>query len=232
MEGKAGGRIASRLLRGRQTCLFRKRRLDWSVYKGRLSSGPMAASPPFSAKRDQLQAIAWRLFYRDGFQRVGIDTILAESGVAKRTLYRHFRSKDELIVAVLDERSAKIVASLDRAIAAAAPNPQARLLAVFDWLGAWFAEKEFRGCAFLRALGEFPDRRHPVHQAAWRFKEAVRQRLLRLARENQVREPAALAEALALLIDGAIVTAHASGNPRVAARVKRVAGHLLAGAGV
>lgn len=231
MEGKAGGGIASQSRQVDRPVSFASA-IRLVCLSRTVSVGTMAAPPPVSAKRAHLQAVAWRLFYRDGFQRVGIDPILAESGIAKRTLYRHFRSKEELIVAVLAERSGKIVAALDRAVAAAAPHPRARLLAVFDWLGAWFAEEDFRGCAFLRALGEFPDRRHPVHQAAWRFKEAVRRRLLRLARENQVREPTALAEALALLIDGAIVTAHATGNPRVAARVKRVAGHLLAAARV
>lgn len=182
---------------------------------------------PTSAKRDHLLATAWALFYRDGFQRVGIDTILAEAGVAKMTLYNHFKSKDELIVTLLDERHERIVASLDHAIAAAGAKPSARLFAVFEWLAEWFAEADFRGCVFIRALSEFPDRRHPVHQAAWRFKEAVHARLRALARENEVRKPDAFADALSLLIDGSIVTAHATGDAGAAAAARAAARSLL-----
>jgi len=184
---------------------------------------PAAKAMP---KRDQLLAAAWRLFYRDGFQRVGIDTILAEAQVAKMTLYHHFKSKDDLIVALLDERNSRIVESLDRAIAHAGANPRDRFGAVFDWLEEWFHSEDFRGCAFIRALSEFPDRRHPVHQAAWRFKKAVHDRLLMLARENRTKDPSALADALSLVLDGAIITAHATGHPATA-DTARAAGEKL-----
>jgi AcrR family transcriptional regulator len=180
-----------------------------------------------SNKRDHLLATAWRLFYRDGYHRVGIDTILAEAQVAKMTLYNHFTSKDELIVTLLDERNASIIASLDRTIADAGPKPAARFAAVFDWLAEWFASKDFRGCAFIRALAEFPDRDHPVHQAAWRFKLAFHSRLVDLAREHGVRKPTALADALSLLIDGAIITAHGAGPSPVAQTAKTTAITLL-----
>lgn len=180
-----------------------------------------------SAKRADLMAAAWRLFYRDGFQRVGIDALLAEAGVAKMTLYHHFASKDELIVALLEEQGARILASLDGAIAAAGPKPGHRFGAVFDWHARWFAQSDFRGCAFLRALAEFPDPGHPVNRAAWRFKQAIRQRLLDLARENGAAKPAALADALSLITDGAIVAAHATGSAAPAHTAKVAAKCLL-----
>src|SRR5688572_32175998 len=185
---------------------------------------PRAATSP---KRETLLDAAWRLFYRDGFHAVGIDTILAEAGVAKMTLYNHFKSKDELIVTLLDERNALIVASLDRAIAEAGSKPVARFFAVFDWLSEWFAGEDFRGCAFIRALSEFPDPEHPVHQAAWRFKNEFKRRLVDLVRENGGRKPAAVADSLSLVIDGAIVTAHGGDRSTAAGTAKTTARILL-----
>jgi AcrR family transcriptional regulator len=179
-----------------------------------------------SNKRDHLLATAWRLFYRDGYQRVGIDTILAEAQVAKMTLYNHFKSKDELIVTLLDERNALIIASLDRAIAAAGAKPAARFLAVFDWLAEWFSSDDFRGCAFIRALAEFPDPEHPVHRAGWRFKTEFRDRLVALARENEARKPAAVADSVSMIIDGAIVAAH-GGNPAAAVTTAKATARAL-----
>lgn len=185
---------------------------------------PPTASP---SKRDHLLATAWRLFYRNGYQRVGIDTILAEAQVAKMTLYNHFKSKDELIVTLLDERNALILASLDRAIAEAGSKPVSRFLAVFDWLAEWFSTEDFRGCAFIRALAEFPDPEHPVHQAAWRFKTEFKRRLLDLVRENGARRPAAVADSLSMVIDGAIVTAHGGDRSTATATAKTTARVLL-----
>jgi AcrR family transcriptional regulator len=187
---------------------------------------PAANTPP--KKRDHLLATAWHLFYRDGYHRVGIDTILAEAQVAKMTLYNHFKSKDELIVTLLDERNALIIASLDRAIADAGAKPVARFQAVFEWLEAWFTSVDFRGCAFIRALAEFPEPAHPVHRAAWRFKTAFKARLADVARENGARKPAAVAESLSLVIDGAIVAAHGSGGDRsTAAATAKAAARVL-----
>jgi AcrR family transcriptional regulator len=186
---------------------------------------PVGTIPP--NKRDHLLTTAWRLFYRDGYQRVGIDTILAEAQVAKMTLYNHFKSKDELIVTLLDERNALIITSLDRAIAEAGSKPAARFLAVFNWLSEWFSSEDFRGCAFIRALAEFPDLEHPVHQAAWRFKTAFKGRLVDVVRENGARKPAAVADSLSMVIDGAIVAAHGGDRSTAAATAKATARALL-----
>jgi len=120
-----------------------------------------------------------------------------------------------------------IIASLDRAIAEAGPKPASRFFAVFDWLAEWFSSEDFRGCAFIRALSEFPDPKHPVHQAGWRFKTAFRSRLVELARENGARKPTALADSLSMLIDGAIVTAHGHDPAAAAVTAKTTARSLL-----
>ncbi len=190
---------------------------------------PAAPTAPVSrsAKRAHLMATAQRLFYCDGYRIVGIDRLLAEAGVAKMTLYHHFPSKDDLIVAVVEQQDATVRASLETAIAAAGSSPHRRLLAVFDWLAAWFRTEDFKGCGFMRAVSEFPDPDHPVHRAAWRHKQAVNARLRDLATAAGARHPAELADALSLLIDGAILAAHATGSAAPAATAKATAASLL-----
>src|ERR1700760_4093697 len=115
----------------------------------------MSKTPPIavsdSPKRAELVGTAWRLFYRDGYHAVGIDTVLAEAGVAKMTLYKHFPSKEDLIAAVLDRRSSDLRAGLERAIEAAGRSPAKRLLAIFDAFDALFQSADFNGCAFIKA---------------------------------------------------------------------------------
>ncbi len=190
-----------------------------------MTSPPAAA--PVSAKRQHLLATAWRLFYRDGYRTVGIDTLLAEADLAKMTLYNHFPSKDDLIVAVIGKRSEEVLAGLAGAVAAAGRSREARLLAVFDWLEVLFASKDFNGCAFIRALSEFPEPSHPIHKAAWSHKQSVRKILMRLAAEAGARDPGVLADSLRLLIDGALVAAHATGTAKPARTARTAAARLL-----
>lgn len=172
-------------------------------------------------------ATAWRLFYRDGLRVVGIDMILAEAGVAKMTLYNHFASKEELIIAILEKRDAEFRASLMARVESAGADSAARLLAVFDWLADWFAGDDFKGCVFIRAVSEYPEPAHPIHQTAWRHKIAVKAFLADLCAGAGARDPAALAETLSLLIDGAIVTAHATQSTAPARSARAAATALL-----
>jgi AcrR family transcriptional regulator len=190
-------------------------------------SAPTAAPEAVSVKRAHLMNTAQRLFYRDGFRIVGIDTLLAEAGVAKMTLYNHFASKDELIVAVIEKLDADVRTALTAAVEAAGHSPTRRMLAVFDWLKVWFDSAEFKGCAFIRALSEYPDPAHPIHQAAWRHKEAVNDLLTQLATSAGASRPAELAAALSLLINGAIISAHATGSSASATTARAAATILL-----
>lgn len=183
--------------------------------------------PSRSPKRQHLLDTAWRLFYRDGYRIVGIDTLLAEAGVAKMTLYAHFDSKEDLIAAVIKQRSEEVLAGLTEAIGAAGQSPDDRLLAVFDWLKVLFGEDEFKGCAFVRALSEFPEPDHPVFLAAWHHKMAVRKMLVGLATKAGARDPAGLADMFRLLIDGCLVAAHATGSTKPATLARNAAAGLL-----
>lgn len=199
-----------------------------TLISGKHQDVPDAATPPqpISPKRDQLVATAWRLFYRCGYHAVGIDTILAEAGVAKMTLYNHFASKEDLIIAVLEKRHQEFDTAIDAALARAGKSPAKRLTAAFEWLESWIGSSDFNGCAFIRAVAEFPRADERPHQVAAAHKASIVERMTRLAQELNVRAPDKAGRQLALLMEGAIVTAHTFGPKGVgkdaAAAAKRI----------
>jgi AcrR family transcriptional regulator len=172
-------------------------------------------------------ATAERLFYRDGFRVVGIDTLLAEAGVAKMTLYNHFASKDDLISAVLVKRDRWFRDSLTTAVSEAGRSPLKQLQAVFDWHERWFGGSDFNGCAFLRALSEYPDPDHPINKTAWSHKEGIKALLATICQAAEAKNPVTLASTLNMLLDGAIVAAHATRATTSAVDAKAAATVLL-----
>ncbi len=188
---------------------------------------------PQSVKREQLVDTALRLFYRDGFHATGIDKILAEAGVARMTLYKHFKSKDDLVLAALRRRDEQFRTWFERAVEQRGATPRARLVAIFDALDDWFAGRafpggEFHGCAFVNAAAEFSDPDQPAHRAAAEHKRLLRDYTSRLAAAAGADDPAALAGELMLLAEGATVTAHVCGDRRAARRAKAIAEDLIA----
>jgi AcrR family transcriptional regulator len=180
------------------------------------------------SRREHLVETALRLFYTHGFHATGIDKILAEAGVAKMTLYKHFRSKDELILAALRRRDELFRNWLMGAMEHAASDPRERLLAMFEALDDWFNERAlgtlgFHGCAFIKASSEFDDADHPVHRACAEHKRMIVDYLTGLAAAAGAADPAALAEQLALLKEGAIVTAQVRGATNAAQQAKFIA---------
>lgn len=183
-----------------------------------------------SAKRDTLLDTAEGLFARHGYRAVGIDTVLAEAGVAKMTLYKHFRSKEELIAAVLERRGNAIAAGLAQRIAAAPEEPGTRLLAVFDWLEQSVRSPQFHGCLFIKAASEYPAAEDLPRQAAEAFKGGCRDLLEGLCRDLTVADPEGLARQLQLLFEGALVVAFLQRTPLAAADARRAAEALVASA--
>jgi AcrR family transcriptional regulator len=182
-----------------------------------------------SSKREQLISTAQNLFAREGYHATGIDRILAESGVAKMTLYKHFRSKDELILAVLAERERETLDNLAR-LRAAQP-PRAALLLTFDGLHAWIHERDFCGCSFIHAAAEFHDREHPIHRQAADFKAAFAGHFRELLQALQVPQAELLAEQLQFLLEGALSMAHVQGPGEQALQARAAAEVLLRAAG-
>lgn len=183
-----------------------------------------------SSKREQLINTAQDLFAREGYHATGIDRILAESGVAKMTLYKYFRSKDELILAVLEERERDTLGRLAQ-LRAARPPRQALLL-TFDGLHAWIHEQDFCGCSFIHAAAEFHDRAHPIHRQAAVFKVAFAGHFRELLEALQAPQASVLAMQLQFLVEGALSMAHVQGPGDQARQAKAAAEVLLQAAGI
>lgn len=176
--------------------------------------------------RERILETAQRLFYRDGFRAVGIDTIIAEAGIAKMSLYRHFPSKDDLIVAYLEESNRQFWAWLDAATADA-HDPVDRLVAMFKAIETLSTSPECFGCTFQGTAAEFPDRDHPGHQVALAHKQAVRDRFAELAGQAGLHDPDDLGSQLLLLMDGAWVAARMFGPRNPAAGLTAAARALI-----
>ncbi|HYU57201.1 MAG TPA: TetR/AcrR family transcriptional regulator [Actinomycetota bacterium] len=155
-----------------------------------------------SGARERILETAGRLFYRDGYRAVGVDTIIAESGVAKMTLYRHFRSKDELIAAYLERADRYLLQWIEGLIAPHA-DPRDALIGVFDGVAKLASSPECLGCAFVGAAAEFPEPEHPGHRVALGHKRAVAASLRELAEAAGATDPDELADELLLVMDGA-----------------------------
>ncbi|MFD7728898.1 TetR/AcrR family transcriptional regulator [Kitasatospora phosalacinea] len=179
--------------------------------------------------RARLLDTAEALFYAEGIRAVGVERILAESGVGRASFYRHFTGKDALVVAVLARRDRAWRDWLAERVTALGGRP----LDVFDALAERFARADFRGCAFINTMVETADPDSPAHRVAAAHKQQVADYVAGLlAAEGRAPEPAAaLARRLVLLMDGAIVTALREGTPAPAAEARTIAAALLAAAG-
>lgn len=178
--------------------------------------------------RDRLVSVALQLFHQYGFHATGIDKILAESGVAKNTLYRHFKSKDELILASLRQQDEEFRNWLMRKVEIR-NNAVERLLAVFDVYEEWSRTPAFFGCLFINASAEFSDANSPIHVFCKEHKRLVTRYIQELASTANRNIFAAehLAAYWMLLIDGAIVSTQVSNNSLSFQQVKEIAKNLL-----
>ncbi|MBD0670800.1 TetR/AcrR family transcriptional regulator [Streptomyces sp. CBMA156] len=175
--------------------------------------------------RTRILDAAEELFYGQGVQAVGMDAVRAASGLTMRRLYQHFPSKGELVEAYLLRRDGRWRASLAVYVSRAGGTPGEQLLAVFDWLGRWFAEPGFRGCAFVNSLGELGASSPAVVAAARHHKEQFGSYLAGLT--EAAGAPPATAVHLALLAEGAITSAAVHGDPTAAADAREAARLLL-----
>jgi AcrR family transcriptional regulator len=177
-----------------------------------------------TAMQERILEMADRLFYGQGIRAVGVDTIAAEIGISKRTLYNYFPSKDDLIVAYLSRR-------LQPAPPSDLP-PLQQILGSFDRLERTFASGVFRGCPFVNAVAELKEPAHAANKIALTFKEQRRTWFRDLLVRLDVGDPDTLALQLQLLVDGAIAAAMVRGDPKVAGTARKAACVLLAAAGV
>lgn len=177
--------------------------------------------------RERVLDTAYRLFHRHTLNTVGVDRIVAEAGVAKTTLYRHFRSKEELAVSVLDRhRDVWMTGWLEQEVARRGGTPSARLLALFDAFDTWFRRTDYEGCLFTRALLETRAPASAVRAAAAAGLENIRAFIRGLARDAGVGDPESFALKIQLLLLGATVAA-VSGELDAARRGREVAQLML-----
>lgn len=159
--------------------------------------------------RDRLVAAGIELFYQHGFQGVGLDQVIDHAGVTKTTFYKHFESKDDLALACIRSRDQWESLSWENAARAiGGDDPSSRLLAYFHVMDAWFNDPNFRGCMFINAGAEFPDRRHPIHLAAAEHKRATRDHFRTLATFAGAADPDAFADEFTILVEGTLVLRH------------------------
>jgi AcrR family transcriptional regulator len=176
--------------------------------------------------RDRIVETAYKLFSRHGIRAVGVDRIVAESGVAKMSLYRHFQSKDDLVLTFLQERERRWTNEWLRAeVEARGSTPAQRMLAIFDVFGEWFLIEDFEGCSFINVLLEFDDRANRVRQASVEHLGNIRSFLQDLAADAGAIDPAALAHQWHILMKGSIVAA-GEGDHVAAGRAREI-GQLL-----
>ena len=152
--------------------------------------------------RSRLIETATELFYQEGIRAVGIDTVVARSGVSKSSLYRTFASKDELIAAFAEEQNRRFWRWWDEIIQRHAGEPRQQITALLEGIGEQIASPQFRGCPFINLATEFPDRQHPGTAIACTNKREMRRRLRALARALGARDPHRFGDQLALVIDG------------------------------
>lgn len=190
----------------------------------------MSKARPTSAARRRIVETAERLFYADGVRSVGIDRVIAEAGVAKMTLYNHFASKDDLILAVLKYREERFDEFLQSAIERYMARGMDRLNAFFATLKEWFESPGFRGCSFINAAVELADASHPASLFSTQHKRTFHNMIAEIVTETAGAKAASAAPAIALMIEGAIVTAVIEGKPEAADVARDAALALVANA--
>ncbi len=178
--------------------------------------------------RGHLLDTALRLFNQHGYHATGIDLIIAEAGIAKTTLYRHFATKEDLILAALERRDEEDRLAVRTFVEQRTSDPVERLLATFDFLETTVRDKQFRGCIFMSAAGEHKDTVDPVFRASSMHKRLALAYFEELAHAARFAEPKRIAAEINLLHEGAVAVAQITRIVEPARQAKRMAQQLLA----
>ena len=176
-----------------------------------------------ASKRDELVKGALEAFCAGGFHAIGMDRLAKETGVSKTAIYKHFRTKEELILAALRLRDEQYRNGIMRRVEELADQPRDKLLAIFDALAEWFLEPDFNGCTFIKASSEYLDREDPIHSTSAEHNRLMRSFIRGLAIKADAPDPEALARELLVIKEGAIVLAHLLDPSEAAADARRAA---------
>jgi len=179
------------------------------------------------SKRDEIVNKTLQVLYQNGFHATGMDTIVKKIGISKTAIYNHFRTKDDLVLAVLRLRDEHFRNWLFRRMSKFSDQPKDQLLAMFDALEEWFEEPDFMGCMFIKAASEYQELEHPIFKQSANHKELIEMHLCKLAGEANLNEPEQLVRKLLVLKEGAIVSAHLRSIENPASYARDVAALLI-----
>lgn len=185
---------------------------------------------PVQDVRERILDTASSLFYQRGVRAVGVDLVVAEAAVAKTSLYRYFPTKDDLIVAFLEREDADFWGVWDAVAAQHADDPAGELQAHVQWIGERLGRSNYRGCPQINVAAEFAEQDHPARQVAQQHMVALRSRLHGIAERLGVPHPGELAAQLAVLVNGAFVSAGLLSGEEATPVLQAAARALLAGA--
>jgi AcrR family transcriptional regulator len=178
--------------------------------------------------RDKILDTASDLFYRQGVRAVGVDLVVEKAGVAKASLYRHFRTKDDLVAAFLEREDLNFWRDWDRVAEQYTHDARAELDAQLDWIGERAGQPAYRGCPQINVAAEFPELDHPARKVARAHKRELRRRLKGIGERLNAATPDELAGQLAVLINGAFVSTPIFEPGEAAPLLRRAAGALIA----
>jgi AcrR family transcriptional regulator len=182
-----------------------------------------------SSTRQRLTEAAVKRFYRDGFRNVGLDQVIADVGISKTAFYKHFESKDDLMLAVLEAKNVWLQQLLREMLPSCdGPTPADRLRRLFDIVQQFIDSDDFQGCIFVNVAMEFPLPHEPAHRAAAEHKRAIEAIVCELAEQAGATNPGELAQELCMVMEGAYVTRQVTGDPQTIEIARRVADRVIA----
>lgn len=201
------------------------------IFKSRLTkendrSTFNSMNAPLTDTRERILATAEQLIYRNGIHATGMDLLVKTSGVARKSIYRYFATKDEVAAAALNARDVRWM-NWFRTESDKADTPQGRILNMFTVLKGWFESEGFHGCAFINTAGEVGDPNDPIRLIAKLHKQKLLDYTQELTEQLNIAQPAVLAKQLLVLMEGAITTARVMGDYDAANSARDVAQLLL-----
>lgn len=177
--------------------------------EGKTITELLGLPPQPTTGRARLISAGLELFYRYGFQAVGIDQVIDLAGVTKTTFYNHFESRDDFFIACVKQRDEWESQAWMNAVETIAPDdPREQLVAFFHVMDRWFNDPAYRGCIFVNVAAEFTDPRHPVHQAAVAHKKKTRNAVRDLAARAGATDPEVFADQFTILMEGTFLLRH------------------------
>ncbi|QGQ99135.1 TetR/AcrR family transcriptional regulator [Paenibacillus psychroresistens] len=179
------------------------------------------------SKKEHILNIASGLFNKQGIRATGVDQVVSESHIAKMTLYNHYESKDELVLAYLLRQDEQWRKWFSLSVNELSITPKGKLLAIFDVLGLWFKEPDFNGCAFIKTASEFSDHSHPYNEAAQKYKSYLKDFISDLVHQSNVKSEEDLTNGIYLLVEGAITIAMLQTDLSVALQGRKTAELLI-----